>query len=319
MLEAEVLKHPARPFTGEQRAHCFEDGALMVERVAGDKCLSRPLRGGGGACRTQRAGRGFVYDLHSQGPALVDDGVVEAGHGPGGSPRGAPRVRLSIARGRGGGRPGRAACAAPPVRALRRMGEGLQPVRLAPGRPGVAAHGFRCGADRGPSGGVRVGTAAAVRGSHRQPLHSMDDVQSRNVLRIPDLGINAARVTAHSGGEGSPAPLYCRTIHGSAPNRSDRSRPLLPVVWYPQRHDPVRRTRYRARCRAGWFAASPPVGPRLAHGDARCLPTGLHATAARTDHLPLRSPRRKITATTTALTGSTRRIWQCPLWPTTSP
>ena len=44
---------------------------------------------------------------------------------------------------------------------------------------------------------------------------------------------DTARVTALTGGAGSLVLLNCRTIHGSAPNRSDRSRPLLLIVHSP--------------------------------------------------------------------------------------
>ena len=98
----------------------------------------------------------------------------------------------------------------------------------------MAAHGFQPGDGRGVPGGVRARAGAADGGpgqSHRGPLHSMYDAQGRWVLRIPDHEIDTERVTALTGGAGSLVLLNCRTIHGSAPNRSGRSRPLLLIVY----------------------------------------------------------------------------------------
>ena len=61
----------------------------------------------------------------------------------------------------------------------------------------------------------------------------MYDGQGRRVLSIPGHEIDTERVTALTGGTGSLVLLNCRIIHGSAPNRSDRSRPLLLIVHSP--------------------------------------------------------------------------------------
>ncbi len=57
---------------------------------------------------------------------------------------------------------------------------------------------------------------------------------------------------------------------GQAARRTVRPVPVQPV-----------RYRYRARRRAGWCAAGRPGGPRWIRGDARRLPTGRRAAAAR--------------------------------------
>lgn len=83
-----------------------------------------------------------------------------------------------------------------------------------------------CDEDQGP--------LAFVPGSHDGPLYSMYDDSGQFVVRIRDeeLGfLERARIDAPTGGPGTVLLLNCRTVHGSAVNRSPRPRPLLLTVY----------------------------------------------------------------------------------------
>ena len=83
-----------------------------------------------------------------------------------------------------------------------------------------------CGHEQGP--------LRAIRGSHREPLHSMYDAEGNWVLRIPEEELGDGwreRVVELTGPTGSLVLLSCRVIHGSAGNRSPRMRPLLLNVY----------------------------------------------------------------------------------------
>ncbi len=233
MLEADVLKHPARLLTGAQRAQYFNDGALVVEGAVDDDWLSR----------LREAAAEFVERSR---PVVDSDAtfILEGGHSAA-SPR-LKRVTSPVDH-------HEAfldfACGSPAVEAAADLvGPDVkyhhsklnykwahggsrfdwhQDIQAWPHTDfspvTVGVYLEECGPEQGP--------LMAVRGSHRGPLHSMYDAQGRWVLRIPEHEIDAERVTALTGGAGSLVLLNCRTIHGSAPNRSDRSRPLLLIVY----------------------------------------------------------------------------------------
>ena len=75
------------------------------------------------------------------------------------------------------------------------------------------------------------GPMITIAGSHKGPLHSMYDDARNWVLRIPENRIEMDKAQEHAGPAGSLLLLNCRTIHGSAPNLSERSRPLLLNVY----------------------------------------------------------------------------------------
>lgn len=83
-----------------------------------------------------------------------------------------------------------------------------------------------CARDQGP--------LTAIKGSHQGPLHSMYDADGNWVLRIPETELAAYGEQdrlAMTGPAGTVFLLNCRTIHGSARNRSARMRPLLLYVF----------------------------------------------------------------------------------------
>jgi ectoine hydroxylase len=74
---------------------------------------------------------------------------------------------------------------------------------------------------------VEQGPLITIRGSHDGPLYSMYDENRNWVLSIPEDEIDLNKANTLVGPAGSLVMLNCRTIHGSAPNQSDRSRPFL--------------------------------------------------------------------------------------------
>jgi len=78
---------------------------------------------------------------------------------------------------------------------------------------------------------IEQGPLITIRGSHDGPLHSMYDENRNWVLRIPEDQIDMTRANTMVGPAGSLVLLNCRTIHGSAPNLSGRSRPFLLNVY----------------------------------------------------------------------------------------
>jgi len=78
------------------------------------------------------------------------------------------------------------------------------------------------------------GPLKAIRGSHLAPLYSMYDENRNWVLRIPEENLPADwrdREVSLTGAAGSLVLLSCRVIHGSAGNESMRMRPLLLNVY----------------------------------------------------------------------------------------
>ncbi|HZY50490.1 MAG TPA: phytanoyl-CoA dioxygenase family protein [Devosia sp.] len=81
---------------------------------------------------------------------------------------------------------------------------------------------------------VGQGPLACVRGSHEGPLYSMYDDRGNFVVRVRDeeLGfLKDAVIEEATGGPGTVLLLNCRTVHGSAINRSPKARPLLLTVY----------------------------------------------------------------------------------------
>src|SRR3954462_4124284 len=72
------------------------------------------------------------------------------------------------------------------------------------------------------------------RGSHTGPIYSMYDQDGHFVVRVSDAdmaGLDNQIVDQAIGGPGTTILLNCRTVHGSAPNRAARARPLLLPVY----------------------------------------------------------------------------------------
>jgi ectoine hydroxylase len=95
---------------------------------------------------------------------------------------------------------------------------------------------------------VEQGPLITIRGSHKGPLHSMYDADRKWALRIPEDRIDMNKANHMIGPAGSLVMLNCRTIHGSAPNMSDRSRPFLLMVFssadsFPYRANAIRSPR----------------------------------------------------------------------------
>ena len=83
-----------------------------------------------------------------------------------------------------------------------------------------------CDKDQGP--------LACVRGSHEGPLYSMYDARGTFVVHVPDEDmrfLETAVIEEAAGGPGTTLLLNCRTVHGSAINRSTKARPLLLTVY----------------------------------------------------------------------------------------
>ena len=81
-----------------------------------------------------------------------------------------------------------------------------------------------CAKDHGP----------CVRGSHEGPLYSMYDDRGNFVVHVRDEELeflNEAVIEEAVGGAGTTLLLNCRTVHGSAINRSSVARPLLLTVY----------------------------------------------------------------------------------------
>jgi ectoine hydroxylase-related dioxygenase (phytanoyl-CoA dioxygenase family) len=81
---------------------------------------------------------------------------------------------------------------------------------------------------------VDQGPLSFVPGSHEGPLYTMYDEARNFVVRIRDEDLAWLQddlVDCPTGGPGTVILLNCRTVHGSMPNRSAASRPLLLAVY----------------------------------------------------------------------------------------
>lgn len=96
-----------------------------------------------------------------------------------------------------------------------------------------------CGEAQGPLG--------VIRGSHLGPLHDQYNEAGEWVGCLADgdaAGIDPAREVYLEGPAGSVTIHNCRTVHGSKPNRSEETRPLLLNVYaaadaFPYTHNPL--------------------------------------------------------------------------------
>jgi ectoine hydroxylase-related dioxygenase (phytanoyl-CoA dioxygenase family) len=99
--------------------------------------------------------------------------------------------------------------------------------------------------------GMEQGPLITIKGSQDGPLHSMYDADRNWVLSIPEDQIDMGKATPLTGPAGSLVMLNCRTIHGSAPNLSDRARPFLLLVYssadsFPYMFNPIQSPRMGA-------------------------------------------------------------------------
>jgi hypothetical protein len=78
------------------------------------------------------------------------------------------------------------------------------------------------------------GPLTVAAGSHDGPLFSMYDDAGNFVVRIRDKELGWLKddmIRSITGGPGTTLLLNCRTVHGSAPNKSSAARPLLLPVY----------------------------------------------------------------------------------------
>jgi hypothetical protein len=83
-----------------------------------------------------------------------------------------------------------------------------------------------CTADQGP--------LTVAESSHQGPLFSMYDDDRNFVVKIREKDLDWLKddlIRSITGGPGTTLLLNCRTVHGSVPNRSAASRPLLLPVY----------------------------------------------------------------------------------------
>ena len=233
MLEADVLKHPARALTGAQRARFFEDGAVAVEGAVGADWLGRLRAAAAEATERSRglaeSGGGYILEEGhtADAPRLkrlsspVDhyedfwafaaaSPAVDAAADAVGPDVKYHHSKLNFKWARGGTK-----------------FDWHQDIQAWPHTDyspvTVGVYLEDCGSEQGP--------LTVVAGSHRGPLHSMYDDDRNWVLRIPEERIDKGRAVELAGPAGTMILLNCRTIHGSAPNLSGRSRPLLLIVY----------------------------------------------------------------------------------------
>lgn len=236
MLMEDVLKHPTRVLSEEQRRRFFEDGCLVVEGLVDDQWLDR-------------LHAAMAVNVESSRVVTESDSrfVLESGHSAD-----CPRLRR---------------LSSPVTHHADFWAFASESVSA-----DVAAD--VCGPDvkfhhsklnfKWPEGGQRFdwhqdiqawphtdyspvtvgvyledvmqaqGSLKAIRGSHLAPLYSMYDENRNWVLRIPEENLPADwrdREVSLTGAAGSLVLLSCRVIHGSAGNESTRMRPLLLNVY----------------------------------------------------------------------------------------
>ncbi|HUK08949.1 MAG TPA: phytanoyl-CoA dioxygenase family protein [Stellaceae bacterium] len=78
------------------------------------------------------------------------------------------------------------------------------------------------------------GPISFMRGTHEGPLFSLYDADGNFVIRVSDKDVATLQdreVVPAVGGPGTTTLLNCRTVHGSAENRSTKARPLLLPVY----------------------------------------------------------------------------------------
>jgi ectoine hydroxylase len=233
MLKHDVLKHPTNVLTAGQRDQFFEEGAVVVEgaipetwlkrlRAASDEIIERSraitesdgqyiLEPGHSATSPRLKRLSSPIDHH---PAFWDftssSPAVEAAADLVGPDVKYHHSKLNFKWAKGG-----------------MKFDWHQDIQAWPHTDyspvTVGLYLEDCGMEQGP--------LIAIRGSHDGPLHSMYDDNRNWVLSIPEDRIDMDKATHLTGAAGSLVMLNCRTIHGSAPNLSDRSRLFLLLVY----------------------------------------------------------------------------------------
>jgi ectoine hydroxylase len=246
MLKPEILEHPTTILSAAQRDQYFEEGAVVVEgavpeswlkrlRVASDEIIERSRT------VTRSDGQYILEDGHSaEAPRLKrlsspvdhhpvfweftsDSPAVEAAADLVGPDVKYYHSKLNFKWARGG-----------------MKFDWHQDIQAWPHTDyspvTLGLYLEDCGMEQGP--------LITIKGSHEGPLHSMYDDDRSWVLSIPEDRIDMAKANHLTGPAGSLVMLNCRTIHGSAPNLSDRSRPFLLLVYssadsFPYMFNPI--------------------------------------------------------------------------------
>lgn len=236
MLTEDVLAHPARTLTEDQRRYYFENGAVRVTgfvsddwlarlRAASDEMIERSRR------LSENDGAFILEDGHSAHSPRLRRLTSPVSHHPtfwdfaANSPIAdavadvvGPDVKFYHSKlnykWSGGGQ-------------RFDWHQDIQAwphTNYSPVTVGVLLED--CDSDQGP--------LTVVKGSHDGPLHSMYDENDNWVLSIKEDvfgGATPDNTEAMTGPAGTIFLLNCRTIHGSTTNRSDRRRPLLLYVY----------------------------------------------------------------------------------------
>lgn len=236
MLTEDILRHPARFLSEAQREQYFEDGCAVVEGVADERWIAR-----------LRQAMQDMVEASREVRESDERFILEEGHGPD-----SPRLRRLSS----------------PVSHHPAFWE------FAAESPSADLAADLCGPDvkfyhsklnfKWPKGGHRFdwhqdipawphtdyspvtvgiyledceeeqGPLLAIRGSHKDPLHSMYDKDGNWTLKIPEEELPVGwqdRVARMTGSAGSAVLINCRVIHGSAANTSERMRPMLLNVY----------------------------------------------------------------------------------------
>ena len=236
MLMHDVLEHPPRVLSEEQRQRFAEDGFLVVERLVDDAWLARLRAATEVSVRASRTvtvsdGRFVLETGHSAQTPRLRRLTSPVSHHPDFWAFASESVSADVA----------ADVCGPDVKFYHSKlnfiwpdgGQRFDWHQDIPAWPhtdyspvSVGLYMEDCGEEQGP--------LKAIRGSHLEPLHSMYDEAGNWVLRIPEQQLPAdwrQRVVSLTGPAGSLVLLQCRVIHGSASNDSPRMRPLLLNVY----------------------------------------------------------------------------------------
>jgi ectoine hydroxylase-related dioxygenase (phytanoyl-CoA dioxygenase family) len=236
MLEADIKRHATRIMTREQREQFFEDGFLVLENAVSQEWLDRLRKAMAEMIDASRAttandARFVLEDGHSAATPRLRRLSSPVMHHPTfwEFASGSPMAKVA------------ADVCGPDVKFYHsklnfkwpKGGQKFDWHHDIPAWPHtdyspvtIGLYMDDCGLDQGP--------LLAIRGSHKQPLHSMYDQDGKWVLRIPEDELPDRwrdNTVAMTGPAGSLALLNCRVIHGSQGNASDRMRPLLLNVY----------------------------------------------------------------------------------------
>lgn len=268
MLERDVLKHPTTVLSKKQREQYFEEGAVLVEGAVSKAWLNRLRAASAEIIERSRSitrsdDQYILEDGHrAEAPRLkrlsspvdhhpafwefvTDSPSVEAAADVVGPDVKYHHAKLNFKWARGG-----------------MKFDWHQDIQAWPHTDyspvTVGLYLEDCNTEQGP--------LITIAGSHKGTLHSMYDEDRNWVLRIPENRIEMDKARAHTGPAGSLLLLNCRTIHGSAPNLSERSRPLLLNVYSSADSLPYRPNAIRSP-RAGTIVRGRPA--RWASHDPR--------------------------------------------------